>query len=92
MSRPSVPPPVLTASQSRLAALNRLKAKDKLTAPPSPASSGEAGPSYVNKRAAVPPTARNMVVQQQVVEEAPLRRDPGLVSHRARDMQIQLGC
>lgn len=35
----------------------------------------------MNKHAAEPLTARNMVVQQQqqVVEEAPLPRDPGLV-------------
>jgi len=75
-------PTALAPSQARLAALNRLKAKDKFTRPPPTSTSlNQAGPSYVNKHAAEPLTARNMVVQQQqqVVEEAPLPRDPGLV-------------
>jgi len=80
MSAPALP--VLSPSQARLAALNRLKAKDKLTGgPPSNSLKNQSGPSYVNKRGPVPTSARNMVVQQQVVEEAPLRRDPGLVSY-----------
>ena len=69
----------LSPSQARLAALNRLKAKDRLIAP-LPISSSYSDPSYVNKRSAVPTNARNMVDQQQIVDEAPLRRDPGLVS------------
>ena len=67
-----------------MAALNRLKAKQKLTAVPT--STPGAGPStrngqaYVHKPSAVPTTARNMVQEQgQKKDEAPLRRDPSLV-------------
>ena len=79
MSSSSTLPP----SQARLAALNRLKAKQKLTAAP-PSGSGsnrnaEAGPSFVNKPAAVVPNARN-AAQAQQEEQAPLKRDSSLVS------------
>ena len=76
--------PDLTPAQAKLAALNRLKAKQKLTA--APTSTPGAGPStrngqaYVHKPSAVPTTARNMVQEQgQKKDEAPLRRDPSLV-------------
>jgi DNA-repair protein complementing XP-A cells len=76
--------PDLTPAQAKVAALNRLKAKQKLTAVPT--STPGAGPStrngqaYVHKPSAVPTTARNMVQEQgQKKDEAPLRRDPSLV-------------
>jgi hypothetical protein len=76
--------PDLTPAQAKVAALNRLKAKQKLTA--APTSTPGAGPStrngqaYVHKPSAVPTTARNMVQEQgQKKDEAPLRRDPSLV-------------
>ena len=88
MATPALPD--LTPAQARLAAINRLKAKEKLTAvsPAQSTSTPGAGPStsrngqaYVHKPAAVPTTARNMVQEQQVKgkDEAPLRRDPSLV-------------
>lgn len=76
--------PDLTPAQAKVAALNRLKAKQKLTA--APTSTPGAGPStrngqaFVHKPSAVPTTARNMVREQgQKKDEAPLRRDPSLV-------------
>jgi DNA-repair protein complementing XP-A cells len=76
--------PDLTPAQAKVAALNRLKAKQKLTA--APTSTPGAGPStrngqaYVHKPSAVPTTARNMVQEQGLKkDEAPLRRDPSLV-------------
>jgi DNA-repair protein complementing XP-A cells len=76
-------------AEAKLAALNRLKAKQRLTAPIAPATSTPgAGPStsrngqsYVHKPAAVPTTARNMVQEQAQgkKDQAPLRRDPSLV-------------
>jgi DNA-repair protein complementing XP-A cells len=76
--------PDLTPAQAKVAALNRLKAKQKLTA--APTSTPGAGPStrngqaYVHKPSAVPTTARNMAQEQgQKKDEAPLRRDPSLV-------------
>jgi len=76
--------PELTPAQARLAAINRSKAKEKLTALPT--STPGAGPStrngqaYVHKPSAVPTTARNMVQEQgSKKDEAPLRRDPSLV-------------
>ncbi|WWD19354.1 DNA repair protein [Kwoniella shandongensis] len=96
---PSAPAGGLTASQARLAALNRLKAKNKLTAAPPPstsnnnagssrngASSSSAAP-YVHKASAVPSSARNMVQQQAEKEsQAPLRRDPGLGKYFEYDL------
>lgn len=92
----------LTPQQARIAALNRLKAREKFTSN----SAGEAsksgsglsttstsnnaqkggneaqegkGNNYVNKGNTGPSTSRN-AVQGQKLDEAPLRRDPGLVS------------
>ncbi|ORY32144.1 XPA protein C-terminus-domain-containing protein [Naematelia encephala] len=85
------PPNALSPTQARLAALNRLKAKSALTSqPPSaPSTSRDAqsaqGQQYVNKRAAVPATSRNMV-QEQAKDEAPLRRDPGLGKYFEYDL------
>jgi DNA-repair protein complementing XP-A cells len=90
MSNPGVPP--LPPSQARLAALNRLKAKDRLTAPTSATTAGGSsrdganarGPAqgYVNKPVAGPSSSRNALAEQSQDKsgEAPLRRDPGLVS------------
>lgn len=89
MSTPTTAP-ALTPDQARLAALNRLKAKNKLAAStsssntvgPSTGNHGNGGPAYVNRREAVPSSARNMVHQQAEADKAkplPLRRDPSLV-------------
>jgi len=86
--------PDLTPAQARLAAINRSKAKERLTAASSAATSTPgAGPSsntsrngqsYVHKPAAVPTTARNMVQEQGgKKDEAPLRRDPSLVGRNS---------
>ncbi|KAL7420842.1 DNA repair protein rad14 [Cryptotrichosporon argae] len=80
----------LTPAQARLAALNRLKAKQKLTAP-APGSSSSSrnagGPPLVHKPGAAPASARNMVAQQQEKEAAaPLRRDPGLGKYFEYDL------
>jgi hypothetical protein len=81
--------PALTPAQARLAALNRFKAKEKLSSANAVAGSSRnavgsatGGPNYVHKPAAGPATARNIVAAQQAASEvqAPLRRDPGLVS------------
>lgn len=91
MSAPTTVP-ALTPDQARLAALNRLKAKNKLTSNttsgntpgPSNGNHGNAGPAYVNSREAMPSSARNMVQQQAEADKAkplPLRRDPSLVGH-----------
>jgi len=73
--------PPIDPAKIRLAALNRLKAKSALIQAPSTGNvNAKAGPSYVNKRADVPTSARNMVDEQKKVDEVPLRRDPGLVS------------
>jgi DNA-repair protein complementing XP-A cells len=74
----------LPPTQARLAALNRLKAKQKLTAAPPPEASGSnrnaiAGPSLVNKPGPVVPNARN-AAQAQQEDQAPLKRDSSLVS------------
>lgn len=69
--------PDLTPQQARLAALNRLKAKQKLTA--SAGSSNEAsssGPGYVNKAAPLPSSARNMVAEQQAANDEPAQPLP----------------
>ncbi|OCF38743.1 DNA repair protein [Kwoniella heveanensis CBS 569] len=92
MSSPASPPapgaaaPGLNAQQARLAALNRLKAKSKLTSQPSSSSAaasgggasgslriagGSGGAGYVNKQANVPTSARNMVQQQQEGDKQP---------------------
>ncbi|ODN87378.1 DNA repair protein [Cryptococcus wingfieldii CBS 7118] len=91
----------LTPAQSRLAALNRLKAKQKLaSAPSSSASAPGQGVQYVNKRqpANVPTSARNMVEHQARAgdkhgekgngkgEEMPMRRDPGLGKYFEYDL------
>lgn len=91
----SAPQPQLTPAQARLAALNRLKAKERLTAASAQSTStpgagpstsrngqnGQNGGGYVNKPSNVPTTARNMVQAQSEAkkDEAPLRRDPSLV-------------
>ncbi|WWC90406.1 DNA repair protein [Kwoniella dendrophila CBS 6074] len=100
MSNPSnTTAPALNASQARLAALNRLKAKNKITqnanataGPSSPSTrNGNAntgGHPYVHKAGNVPSTARNMVQQQNEKDEnkAPLRRDPGLGKYFEYDL------
>ena len=85
--------PDLTPAQARLAAINRSKAKERLTAASAATSTPGAGPSsntsrngqsYVHKPAAVPTTARNMVQEQGgKKDEAPLRRDPSLVGRNS---------
>lgn len=88
MSEPNGTAPSLSAQKARLAALNRLKAKQRLTgaadgAGPStgsgPSSSRNGDTNYVNKAAAGPSTNRNAAADLQG-DQAPLRRDPGLVS------------
>ncbi|WVQ68556.1 DNA repair protein [Kwoniella botswanensis] len=99
MSTPSTSTPAaptLTPSQARLAALNRLKAKNKLTSTSNAAAgpstrdgSGGGGHPYVHKASNVPSTARNMVQQQQQSKDeaqAPLRRDPGLGKYFEYDL------
>lgn len=74
----------LTAAQTRQAALNRAKAKERLSrvAEPSAGSSRNGGQrggqDLVHKPSAGPSTSRN-AVEGQKGEVAPLRRDPGLV-------------
>ena len=85
--------PDLTPAQARLAAINRSKAKERLTAASAATSTPGAGPSsntsrngqsYVHKPAAVPTTARNMVQEQGgKKDEAPLRHDPSLVGRNS---------
>ena len=82
----------LNAQQSRLAALNRLKAKSRLTAVtptdrPS-TSSRDAGSAqkYVHNKAPEPSTARNMANAQNKADDAPLRRDPGLGKYFEYDL------
>jgi DNA-repair protein complementing XP-A cells len=65
----------LTSSQARVAALNRLKAKERLTSTPGPSRDAT---KYINKPVAGPSTSRNAMAEQKT-DEAPLRRDPGLV-------------
>lgn len=88
MSEPNGTAPSLSAQKARLAALNRLKAKQRLTgaadgAGPStgsgPSSSRNGDTNYVNKAAAGPSTNRNAAADLQG-DQAPLRRDPGLVN------------
>ncbi|WVQ80024.1 DNA repair protein [Cryptococcus sp. DSM 104549] len=97
MSNPGASQPALTPAQSRLAALNRLKAKNKLAAAGPSQPAGVAGSSrngaagqgqpYVHTRSAVPATARNMVQEQATTEKAaPLRRDPGLGKYFEYDL------
>ncbi|WVO21396.1 DNA repair protein [Cryptococcus decagattii] len=96
MSTPTTAP-ALTPDQARLAALNRLKAKNKLAAStsssntvgPSTGNHGNGGPAYVNRREAVPSSARNMVHQQAEADKAkplPLRRDPSLGKYFEYDL------
>ena len=93
-STSSLPP-----SQARLAALNRLKAKEKFASAGKPSSSNavagssrnpQQGTQYVNKQAAAPASARNMVQQQQ--QEEPLKRNPGLVSRTLLLAPSSLSC
>jgi hypothetical protein len=91
MSTPNPVVPALTPSQARLAALNRLKAKDRLTAATVPtgaagssrdgANAQRPGQGYVNKPVAGPSSSRNALAEQSQDKagEPPLRRDPGLV-------------
>lgn len=107
----STPQPTLTPQQARLAAANRLKARDKFAAQSSSAAAagpssgpgtananaridgrgnagggnananataGSSSSSLVNRAQAGPANSRNAVEGQAV--DAPLRRDPGLVS------------
>ncbi|BEI81491.1 hypothetical protein CcaverHIS002_0206510 [Cutaneotrichosporon cavernicola] len=73
----------LTPAQARAAALNRLKAKAKHSAPTS-------SPSLVNNAAAVPTSTRNMVSAQADAEAAtgaaPLPRNPGLGKYFEYDL------
>ncbi|GFZ52113.1 DNA repair protein rad14 [Saitozyma sp. JCM 24511] len=89
--------PALTPSQARLAALNRLKAKDRLTAPTAPTGPGSSrdganahrpGQGYVNKPVAGPSSSRNALAEQSQDKagEAPLRRDPGLGKYFEYDL------
>lgn len=81
--------PDLTPQQQRLAALNRLKAKQKLTASATATTSNEkSGPGYVNRAAPVPSSARNMVAEQQASAEsnAPLPRDSRLGKYFEYDL------
>lgn len=85
--------PDLNPQQARIAALNRLKARDKFAAQSSSSvpngqagqgangagtsRNGGAGPSLVNKAQAGPANSRDAVKGQEV--EAPLKRDSSLV-------------
>ena len=73
----------LPPAQARLAALNRLKAKDKFTGRPEAGTSRDgaltSANAYVNKRTEMPSSARDMAAQQKAAEE-PLKPNPGLVS------------
>ncbi len=77
--------PDLTPAQARAAALNRLKAKAKLSAPAASSSR-----SLVNNAAPVPTNARNMVSAQADADAAsstaPLRRDPKLGKYFEYDL------
>lgn len=78
----------LTPAQARLAALNRLKAKNKLASAGAPAAaSGSGAHPYVHKPAAVPSSARDMVQEQQQKEPAaPLPRDSRLGKYFEYDL------
>lgn len=82
--------PALTPAQSRLAALNRLKAKAKVTAAASASAAGPSNHALVHKRAAVPSNARDMVAQQASADatdaNAPLPRDPKLGKYFEYDL------
>lgn len=83
--------PDLTPQQARLAALNRLKAKQKLSGSTSTGASNDAstsGQGYVNKAAPLPSSARNMVAEQQAAAEtnAPLPRDSRLGKYFEYDL------
>ncbi|KAK1920999.1 hydrophilic protein [Papiliotrema laurentii] len=81
-SSSSLPP-----TQARLAALNRLKAKQKLTSAPSPSeASSSSGPNLVNKPQAVPSTSRNAAAAQANEDNAPLRRDQRLGKYFEYDL------
>lgn len=75
--------PDLTPAQARAAALNRLKAKAKHSAPASSPSH-----ALVNNAAPVPTSARNMVSAQADADAqpAPLRRDPKLGKYFEYDL------
>lgn len=74
----------LNPAQSRLAALNRLKAKAKHSVP------APAAPTVVNKNAPLPANSRNMVEAQQAAnaesQNGPLRRDPRLGKYFEYDL------
>ncbi|WVO14578.1 DNA repair protein [Cryptococcus depauperatus] len=81
----------LNPAQARLASLNRFKAKNKIasTSNARPSKASESERSYVNKREAMPSSARNMVQQQVEAEKAkpmPLRRDPSLGKYFEYDL------
>lgn len=81
--------PDLTPQQARLAALNRLKAKQKLSNTSSTSNDASEGPGYVNKSAPLPSSARNMVAEQQAAAEepnAPLPRDSRLGKYFEYDL------
>lgn len=82
--------PDLTPQQARLAALNRLKAKQKLsnTSSTSNDAASKQGAGYVNKAAPLPSSARNMVAEQQAAAEtnAPLPRDSRLGKYFEYDL------
>jgi DNA-repair protein complementing XP-A cells len=78
--------PNLTPAQARVAAVNRLKAKDRLVgAPPTSVAAGKGGTAGAEtgakKGAPILKTSRN-AVEGQKIEEAPLKRSSGLVSCR----------
>lgn len=76
--------PDLTPAQARAAALNRLKAKAKHSAPASTSRH-----ALVNNAAPLPTSARNMVSAQadaDAVPAAPLRRDPKLGKYFEYDL------
>lgn len=78
--------PDLTPAQARQAALNRLKAKAKHSAPSTSTSSH----ALVNAPAPLPTSARDMVSAQATAEAAgaaaPLRRDPKLGKYFEYDL------
>lgn len=81
--------PDLTPQQARLAALNRLKAKQKLSNTSSTSNDTSKGPGYVNKAAPLPSSARNMVAEQQAAAAettAPLPRDSRLGKYFEYDL------
>ena len=87
ISTQSLPP-----AQARLAALNRLKAKDKFgrteqsTKAGSSREGAQQGPQYVNKQTLAPESTRNMVQQQKQDDSQPLKPNRSLGKYFEYDL------